>query len=61
MRGICGGIGFGLILFYAACADGLMDTYGIKATIIVSLAVLAVSFVLIEISNSSGRKNDDNG
>ena len=59
MRGICGGIGFALILFYAACADGLMDTYGMKTTIIVSIAVVAVSFVLIEISNTP--KNDDNG
>lgn len=57
MKGICGGIGFALILFYAACAEGLMDTYGMKTTIIVSLVVLVVSFILIEISNIPRQKD----
>ena len=59
MKGICAGIAFFLMMFLAACADGLMDEYGITVTCVVSAIVLGVSCVLIQISNLPERRNYD--
>ena len=51
IKSICAGIGFFMIMFLAACADGLMDEYGMKITFIVGLVTLGVAGILIQISN----------
>ena len=51
VKDICAAIGFLLVMFLAACADGLMNEYGMKVTFIVGLAILGVAGILIQISN----------
>lgn len=51
IKNICAAVAFFLVMFLAACADGLMNEYGMKVTFIVGLVTLGVAGILVQISN----------
>lgn len=51
IKNICAALAFFLFLIVAACADGIMDAYGMGATCLVFLGAGLVGLILVSISN----------
>lgn len=51
IKNICSALAFFLFMIVAACADGIMDAYGMGTACLVFLGVGLVGLVLVSISN----------